>query len=75
MGCKHTQIEHNGELFNEDVDIRKRFLTGVHIAKGADGVHGNIQIALGVTRRKKYERVAPAMPTIVEEEEPPAVED
>ena len=44
---------------NEDVDIRKKFLTGVHIAKGANGIEGNVQIALGTTRRKKYELVTP----------------
>ena len=55
MGCKNS-TENNGELFNEDVDI-KRFLTGIHISKGAEGIEGNVQIALGKTRKKKYERV------------------
>ena len=59
MGCKPSkpQIQANGDLFNEDVDIRRRFLTGVHMTKGAEGIEGNIQIALGTTRKKKYERV------------------
>ena len=59
MGCKpsNPQIQSNGDLFNEDVDIRRRFLTGIHISKGAEGIEGNIQIALGTTRKKKYERV------------------
>ena len=64
MGCrhsKHSRVKHNGQLYNEDVDIREKFLTGVHIAKGANGIEGNIQIALGTTRQKKYELVTPAM--------------
>ena len=70
MGCKqsrHSRVKHNGQIYNEDVDIRKKFLTGVHIAKGANGIEGNIQIALGTTRRKKYELVTPP--------EEPAVDD
>ena len=34
-------------------NIKRRFLTGVHISKGAEGIEGNIQIALGTTRKKK----------------------
>ena len=60
MGCKNSS-RNEGELFNEDVDIKRRFLNGVHISKGAEGTAGhieeNIQIALGTTRKKKYERV------------------
>ena len=74
MGCRHSKhskrVKHNGKLYNEGVDIRKKFLTGVHIAKGANGIEGNIQIALGTTRRKKYELVTPAMS---EKEEQPGV--
>ena len=57
MGCKPSklQIQHNGDLFNEDTDIRKRFLTGLHVSKGADGLEGNFQIAFGKTKRKRYE--------------------
>ena len=72
MGCKHSKhsrVKHNGKLYNEDVDIRKKFLTGVHIARGANGIEGNMQIALRTTRRKKYELVAPAMTE--EEKQPP----
>ena len=72
MGCKHSKhsrVKHNGKLYNEDVHIRKKFLTGVHIAKGANGIEGNMQIALRTTRRKKYELVAPAMTE--EEKQPP----
>ena len=58
MGCKPSKpkIQTNGDLYNEDIDIR-RFLTGVHMTKGAEGIEGNFQIALGTTRKKKYERV------------------
>ena len=28
------------------------------MTKGAEGIEGNFQIALGTTRKKKYERVA-----------------
>ena len=59
MGCKNSI--RNEELFNEDVDVKRRFLIGVHISKSAEGtaghIEGNIQIALGTTGKKKYERV------------------
>ena len=58
MGCcESNNTEINGELFNEDVDI-KRFLTGIHFSKGAEGLESNVQIALGTTRKKEYERVS-----------------
>ena len=46
MGCKPSklQIQHNGDLFSEDTDVRKRFLTGLQASKGADGLEGNFQI-------------------------------
>ena len=56
MGCKNTNAN-NEELFNENVDIKRRFLTGIHISKGTERIEGNVQIALGTTRKKKYERV------------------
>ena len=42
MGCKPSrlQVQFNGDLFNEDIDIRKIFLTGIHISKGATGIEG-----------------------------------
>ena len=60
MGCKPSklQIQHNGDLFNEDNDIRKRFLTGLRVSKGTDSLEGNFQIAFGKTKRKRYEKVA-----------------
>ena len=60
MGCKPSklQIQHNRYLFNEDIDIRKRFLTGVRVSKGTDSLEGNFQIAFGKTKRKRYEKVA-----------------
>ena len=56
MGCKNSnrnEGEQWASLFNEDVDIRRRFLTGIHISKGAEGIEGIVQIALGTTRKKK----------------------
>ena len=60
MGCKPSklQIQHNGDLFNEDTDVRKRFLTGLRVSKGADGLEGNFQIVFAKTKRKRYEKVA-----------------
>ena len=71
MGCKPSgpQIQSNGDLFNEDVDIRRRCLTGIHISKGAEGIEGNVQMALGTTRKKKYERVATIPPENVNQQE------
>ena len=64
MGCKPSklQIQHNGDLFNEDIDIRKRFLTGLHVSKGTDSLEGNFQIAFGKTKRKRCEKVANVSP-------------
>ena len=45
------------ELFNEDVNTRHRFLFGVHISKDPEGIEGNVQLACGTIRKKKYERV------------------
>ena len=60
MGCKPSklQIQHNGDLFNEDTDVRKRFLTGLQASKGAYGLEGNFQIVFAKTKRKRYEEVA-----------------
>lgn len=60
MGCKPSklQIQHNGDLFNEDTDVRKRFLTGIHTGKGKRSLEGNLQVAYATTRVKKYEKVA-----------------
>ena len=56
MGCRNTNTRNN-ELFNEDIDIKHRFLTGVHISKGVEGVEANVQIALGTIKKRKFERV------------------
>ena len=61
MGCKPSkiQIQHNGDLFNEDTDIRKKFITGLQIGKDKSGsVEGGFQITFASSRLKKYERVA-----------------
>ena len=55
MGCKNGSER---KLFNEDVDIKRKFLVGIHFSRGLEGLEGNVQIALGTTRRKKYEMVS-----------------
>ena len=40
------------------MNIRHRFLAGVHVSRDPEGIEGNVQIALGTIRKKKYERVA-----------------
>lgn len=55
MGCKNSTER---KKFNEDVDIKRKFLAGIHFSKGAEGVEANVQIALGTTRKKKYEMVS-----------------
>lgn len=60
MGCKPSklQIQENGDLFNEDTDVRRNFMTGIQASKGRNGVEGNFQVAFGISRLKRYERVA-----------------
>ena len=55
MGCAKSKER---KLYNEDVDIKRKFLVGIHFSKGGEGFEGNIQIALGTTRKKKYEMVS-----------------
>ena len=68
MGCKNTNANEE-EFFNEDVDIKRRFLTGIHFSKGAEGIEGNVQIALATTRKKKCERIPNNLETPVEEDQ------
>ena len=72
-GCKNSTNNEN-ELYNEDVNIRHRFLFGVHVSKDPEGIEGNVQLALGTIRKKKYERVANRMNTgdTGQQEEQPA---
>ena len=60
MGCQQS-VER--KLYNEDVDIKRKFLVGIHFSKGSEGIEANVQIAQGTTRKKKYEEV----PTVEEE--------
>ena len=55
MGCSQS-IER--KLYNEDVDMKRKFMAGFHISKGGEGVEANIQIGLGTTRKKRYEEVS-----------------
>ena len=69
-GCKNST--ENNELYNEDVNTKHRFLLGVHVSKDPEGIEGNIQLACGTIRKKKYERVANRRNTGGQEEEQPA---
>ena len=69
MGCKPSkiQIQHNGDLFNEDTDVRKKFITGLQVGKDRNGsVEGGLQITFMSSRLKRYERVA-NIPAAIEE--------
>ena len=57
MGCLQSTER---KLYNEDVDIKRKFMVGIHFLKGGDGMEGNIQIGLGTTRKKRYEEVTKA---------------
>ena len=60
MGCLQSTER---KLYYEDVDIKRKFMVGIHFSKGGDGMEGNFQVALGTTRKKKYEEV----PTVGED--------
>ena len=66
MGCKKSK--NVNELYNKDVEVKRRIMTGIHISKGADGVEGNVQVAFGFSKHKKYDRV-PTIPEADEEEQ------
>ena len=69
-GCKNSTG--NNELYNEDTNVRHRFLFGVHVSKDLEGIEGNIQLACGTIRKKKYERVAN---TGEQQQEQPSLQD
>ena len=54
MGCLQSTER---KLYNEDVDIKRKFMVRIHFSKGGDGMEGNFQVALGTVRKKKYEEV------------------
>ena len=54
MGCLQSTER---KLYNEDVDIKRKFMIGIHFSKGVDGMEGNFQVVLGTTRKKKYDLV------------------
>ena len=33
-------------------------MVGIHFSKGSEGVEGNFQVAIGTSRKKKYEEVS-----------------
>ena len=55
MGCTQSTER---KLYNEDVDIKRKFMVGIHFSKGSEGLEGNVQVALGATRKKGYEIVS-----------------
>ena len=55
MGCSQSTER---KLYNEDVDIRRKFMVGIHVSKGGEGVEGNFQVALGTSRKKRYEEIS-----------------
>ena len=63
MGCKNSKIVN--ELYNKDVSVKRKFQSGIHISKGADGIEGGFQIAFGTIKKRVYERI----PTTITEEE------
>ena len=71
MGCKNSTER---KLINEDVDIKHKFMAGIHISKGSEGLEGNVLIALGTTRKKKYEMVSNEQ-TVGEDVQAPPVEE
>ena len=54
VGCLQS-VER--KLYNEDVDIKRKFMVGIHFSKGGEGMEGNFQVALGTVGKKKYEEV------------------
>ena len=63
MGCKPSklQIQHNGDLFNEDINVKRKFITGLHLARkrgNNDGLEANFKLAFAKSKPKKYEKVA-----------------
>ena len=73
MGCasskKQKQMENGGCIYNKDVDVKKKLLTGVQMSKDADGMEANFQIAFWRKSRKKYERADDKIPLMAIEEE------
>ena len=58
MGCRPSklQIQHNGDLFDEDINVKRKFITGLHLTcerEGADFSTGICKV-----KTKKYEKVA-----------------
>ena len=72
MGCTSSKnqklLENGGCLYNKDVDVKKKLLTGVQMSKDVDGMEANFQIAFWRKSRKKYEK-ADKIPLMAIEEE------
>ena len=55
MGCSQSTER---KLYNEDVDIKHKFMVDIHFSKGGEGMEENFQVALGTSRKKRYEMVS-----------------
>ena len=59
MGCKPSKLEvqQDGNVYNEETDTKRVFLSGVQFGKKNDGLEGGIQISLRSVCSKRYEIV------------------
>lgn len=71
MGSTSSKKQKDGNLYNKDVDAKRKLLTGFHMSKDNDGIQANFQIAFWKKTHKKYEKV----PLIENEEKPEEEED
>ena len=61
MGCKPSklQIQHNGDLFNEDINVKRKFITGLHLAREREGAEANFQLAFSKSKLKNMKKLQP----------------
>ena len=59
---EQEEIQIGKDIFKKDVDVKKKLLTGVHVVKNTDEIEANFQIAFWKKERKKYDKVANALP-------------
>ena len=71
MGCTSSSKKQDEDYYNKDIDEKRKFLTGFHMSRGANGIETNFQIAL-CRKSKKHEKSTAAKEeekAIVKEEE------
>ena len=71
MGCTSSGKKQDEDYYNKDIDEKRKFLTGFHMSRGADGIETNFQIALCRKSKKHYEKST----TVKEEEEKAIVKE